>query len=123
MVIYEYMNKYSYIIWQVNIMKKESIEIKSVPKDSEILELAELFKLFGDETRIRIIYTIHKKELCVSDIANILGMTHSSVSHQLKNLKSARLVRSKKEGKEVFYALNDDHIEKIFSMAMEHIKE
>ncbi len=101
----------------------ESEALKTFPKDEEILELSELFKLFGDETRIKIIYTIYQKELCVSEISSILNMTHSSVSHQLKNLKLARLVKSRKDGKEVYYTLDDDHIEKIFSLAMEHVKE
>ncbi len=94
-----------------------------IPSNDEIYSLAELFKIFGDSTRIRIIYTIYKRSLCVHDIANVVNMSQSSVSHQLKNLKQARLVKSKKEGKEVYYTLNDEHIEKIFKLALEHIEE
>lgn len=104
-------------------MSNKKINSTNMPKDDEILELSELFKLFGDETRIKIIFTMYQKELCVSDISNILNMSHSSVSHQLKNLKQARLVKARKDGKEVYYTLNDDHIEKIFALAMEHVKE
>ena len=103
MITYEYMN--------------------NMPENEEIMELSELFKLFGDETRIRIIYTLYQKELCVGEICSILNMSQSSVSHQLKNLKQSRLIKSRKDGKEVFYALNDDHIEKIFTLAMEHVRE
>lgn len=95
----------------------------AIPSKEEISDLAELFKLFGDSTRIKIIYTIYNRELCVHDIARIVNMTHSSVSHQLKNLKQARLVKSRKDGKEVYYTLEDEHIEKIFKLGLEHIEE
>lgn len=101
-------------------LKKEQY---AIPSKEEISDLAELFKLFGDSTRIKIIYTIYNRELCVHDIANIVNMTHSSVSHQLKNLKQARLVKSRKDGKEVYYTLEDEHIEKIFKLGLEHIEE
>ncbi len=95
----------------------------NIPNDKKIYDLAELFKLFGDSTRIKIIYTIYKRQLCVHDIATVINMTQSSVSHQLKNLKQARLVKSRKEGKEVYYTLDDEHIEKIFKLSLEHIEE
>lgn len=106
-------------------VSKECLEKiqNEIPSNDEIYNLSELFKVFSDGTRIKIIYTIYKKELCVHDIANVVNMSHSSVSHQLKNLKQARLVKSKKEGKEVYYTLNDEHIEKIFKLALEHIEE
>lgn len=104
-------------------VKKENKEIQNVPDDNNIFNLSELFKLLGDPTRIRIIYCIYKKKRCVCEIAESIGMSHSSVSHQLKNLKQARLVKGQKEGKEVYYSLNDEHIEKIFSLGLEHIKE
>ena len=91
--------------------------------EEEIFDLADLFKIFGDSTRIKIIYLIYKNKLCVNDIAQSLDMTHSAVSHQLKNLKSSRLVKSEKQGKEVYYTLDDEHIEKIFRLSLEHIKE
>ena len=91
--------------------------------EEEIFDLADLFKLFSDSTRIKIIYLIYKNKVCVNDIAENLNMTQSAVSHQLKNLKQARLVRSEKIGKEVYYDLDDEHIERIFSLSLEHIKE
>ena len=94
-----------------------------IPNEEEIFNLAELFKVFGDSTRIKIIYAIYKRSLCVHEIASIINMSQSSVSHQLKNLKQARLVKSKKEGKEVYYTLDDKHIEKIFKLGLEHIEE
>lgn len=96
---------------------------ETMPVEERIYDLAELFKLFGDSTRIKIIYAIYKRFLCVHEIASVVNMTQSSVSHQLKNLKQARLVKSKKEGKEVYYTLDDEHIEKIFKLGLEHIEE
>ena len=86
-------------------------------------DLADLFKTMGDATRIKILFCLSKKEMCVLDIAELIGMTHSAVSHQLTNLKSARMVKSIKRGKEVYYSLDDDHIEKLFDLAIEHVKE
>lgn len=86
-------------------------------------DLADLFKLMGDPTRIKILFCLSKKEMCVLDIAELIGMTHSAVSHQLANLKSSRMVKSIKKGKEVYYSLDDDHIEKLFDLAIEHVKE
>lgn len=92
--------------------------------DTEILyELAELFKVFGDTTRLRILYALSTHELCVCDIAELLDMTHSSISHQLKVLRQARLVKFRKEGKVVFYSLDDCHINHIFNCGLEHIEE
>jgi len=91
--------------------------------EEEMFDLADLFKIFGDSTRIKIIYLIYNNKLCVNDIAVKLDMTHSAVSHQLKNLKQARLVKSDRVGKEIYYTLDDEHIEKIFSLSLEHIKE
>lgn len=86
-------------------------------------DLADLFKLMGDPTRIKILFCLSKKEMCVLDIAELIGMTHSAVSHQLANLKSSRMVKAIKRGKEVYYSLDDDHIEKLFDLAIEHVKE
>src|SRR3712207_9573643 len=85
-------------------------------------KLADLFKVFGDYTRIRIIYALFNKELCVCDIAEILNMSQSSISHQLRILKASRLVKFRKEGKAAFYSLDDEHISKIFDSGLEHIK-
>ncbi len=86
-------------------------------------DLADLFKLMGDPTRIKILFCLSKKEMCVLDIAELIGMTHSAVSHQLANLKASRMVKAIKRGKEVYYSLDDDHIEKLFDLAIEHVKE
>ncbi len=92
--------------------------------EEELLyDLAELYKIFGDSTRIRILYALFEKEMCVNDIAEELGMTMSAISHQLRILKQARLVKYRKEGKAVFYALADDHVKSIIEMGMEHISE
>lgn len=92
--------------------------------EEELLyDLAELYKIFGDSTRIRILYALSEKEMCVNDIAEELGMTMSAISHQLRILKQARLVKYRKEGKTVFYALADDHVKSIIEMGLEHISE
>lgn len=92
-------------------------------KEDSIYELSELFKVFGDSTRIKILFSILRGELCVCDIANVVGVSQSGVSHQLRVLKQARLVRSRKEGKGVYYCLNDNHIHTIFKVALQHIEE
>ncbi len=92
--------------------------------DDEVLyDLAELFKVFGDSTRIRILYAMFDRELCVSDIADRLQLSQSSVSHQLRILKSSKLVKCRREGKSIFYSLDDDHVRKIISMGLEHVEE
>ncbi len=91
--------------------------------DEAIYELAELFKIFGDFTRIRILYAMLDAERCVNDIASLLHMSQSSVSHQLRILKTSKLVKSRREGKLVFYSLDDDHVRAILNMGMEHVRE
>lgn len=91
--------------------------------EKSVYELAELFKIFGDPTRIRILYAMLDTERCVNDIAGLLDMSQSSVSHQLRILKSSKLVKSRREGKLVFYALDDDHVRAILNMGMEHVRE
>ena len=85
--------------------------------------LSDLFSVFADTTRIRIMYALYADELCVGDIASILGMSQSAISHQLRILKDARLVASRREGKTVFYALDDDHVRAILATGMEHVEE
>ena len=94
-----------------------------MPDEERLYDLAELFKVFGDTTRIRILYTLFEAEMCVCDIAALLSMTQSAISHQLRILKQARLVRSRREGKTVFYALDDDHVRTVIGQGMEHIEE
>ncbi len=92
-------------------------------KDEAIYGLAELFKIFGDPTRIRILYAMLDTERCVNDIAGVLEMSQSSVSHQLRILKTSKLVKSRREGKSIFYSLDDGHVRSILNMGMEHIME
>ena len=96
---------------------------KNMPDDEYLYDLSELFKIFGDSTRIRILYALFDNELCVGDIAEILNLSQSSVSHQLRILKDAKLVKFRREGKSMFYALDDDHVRTILSMGMEHVEE
>ena len=95
----------------------------NLPPDETLYDLAELFKVFGDTTRIKILYALFASEMCVCDIADLLGMTHSAISHQLRVLKNARLVKFRKEGKVVYYSLDDNHISQIFDCGLAHIQE
>jgi ArsR family transcriptional regulator len=97
--------------------------LRDMPGDETLYDLAELFKVFGDSTRIKILYALFEAELCVCDIAQLLGLTQSAVSHQLRVLKSASLVKPRKDGKTVFYSLADDHVRKIIAQGMEHVCE
>ena len=99
-------------------------EVKhKMPKEETLFDIAELFKVFGDSTRMKIICCLFQNQMCVCDIAQIINSTQSAVSHQLRVLKQAKLVKYRKEGKEVYYSLSDKHVEIIFNMALEHIKE
>ena len=90
--------------------------------DSEIIDsLSKLFKVFGDPTRIKILWALNVHELCVLDICEVLGMTKSAVSHQLSTLKEAKLVRARREGKEVYYVLDDEHVKEIFETGIIHV--
>lgn len=96
---------------------------KLMPEEETLYDLAELFKVFGDTTRVRILCALFESEMCVCDISVLLGMTQSSISHQLRVLKSAKLVKNRKEGKVVYYSLDDEHIKHIFAQGLEHIRE
>lgn len=96
---------------------------QDMPEEGLLYDLAELFKVFGDSTRIRILYALSASEMCVCDIAALLGMTQSAISHQLRILKSARLVKNRKAGKVVFYTLDDSHVADMFAQGLEHVKE
>ena len=93
------------------------------PADEDLYDLAELFKVFGDSTRIKILYAMFDTELCVNYFARLLSLSESSVSHQLRILKSSKLVKLRREGKSVFYSLDDEHVRSILSMGMEHVEE
>ena len=94
-----------------------------LPPDEVLSDLADLFKIFGDSTRIKILYALLRSELCVCDIAKLLEVSQSAVSHQLRVLKDTKLVRFRRDGKTVYYALDDDHVRSILSMGMDHIEE
>lgn len=94
-----------------------------MPKEEKLYDLAELFKVFGDSTRIKILWALVESEMCVCDIAYLLNMTQSAISHQLRVLKQAKLVKNRKEGKIVFYSLEDEHIKQIFDLGLIHISE
>ena len=91
-------------------------------EETEYLNLATLFKMFGDGTRVKILHALELNEMCVCDLANVLSMTKSSISHQLSKMKEVRLVKSRKSGKTVYYSLDDDHISEIFEVGLEHIE-
>ena len=96
---------------------------EELPPEELLYDLAELFKVFGGSTRIKILYALFEAELCVCDIAQALGMTQTAVSHQLRVLKANKLVKFRKEGKNVFYSLDDDHVRRIIDQGMEHLGE
>ena len=96
---------------------------QELPDEDTLYDLSELFRIFGDSTRIRILYVLFEAEMGGGDIAALLGMTQSAISHQLRALKNARLVKSRREGKTVFYALADDHVKTIIDQGIEHVKE
>ena len=103
-----------------DIVNKVSQEM---PDEDSLFDLSELFKVFGDSTRIRILYCLFESEMCVCDIATLLSMTQSAISHQLSVLKKSKLVKSRRSGKTVFYSLADGHVRTIINQGMEHVKE
>lgn len=110
----EFIHVHDHVVEKVN---------EVMPKGEELQNLAEFFRVFGDSTRIRILYALSQSELCVCDIASLLGMGQSAISHQLRILKQMRLVKFRREGKSVLYSLADSHIETILAQGMEHIRE
>ena len=127
------MNNYSYERMLIMAIDKESQYVadpkvieelkQSLPEDEILYDLSELFRVFGDTTRIKILYTLFESELCVNDIAQLLGMTQSSVSHQLRILKNAKLVKFKRDGKQMIYSLDDDHVRSMIALGLEHTEE
>ena len=97
--------------------------VAGLPRENTLYDLAELFRVFGDSTRIKILYALFESELCVGDIDRVLGLSSSLVSHQLRILKANRLVRSRRKGKAIFYSLDDDHVASIVSLGVEHVRE
>ncbi|HIT18114.1 MAG TPA: helix-turn-helix domain-containing protein [Candidatus Fimivivens faecavium] len=96
---------------------------EQMPDEEVLYDLAELFKVFGDSTRIKILYVLFQSEMCVCDIAQLLGMTQSAISHQLRVLKASQLVKYRRDGKTVFYSLADSHVQTILGQGLEHIEE
>lgn len=108
-----------------NVIHEEVVnEVKDkLPKEETLYDLAELFKVFGDTTRIKIICALYEAEMCVCDLAVLLNMTQSAISHQLRTLKANRLVKFRRSGKVVYYSLDDEHIMKIFNQGLDHVSE
>ena len=96
---------------------------EEMPKEETLYDLAEIFKVFGDSTRIKILYSLFKNEMCVCDLATIVGVSQSAISHQLRLLKQNKLVKYRKNGKVVYYALDDEHIKNIFNAGLAHVEE
>ena len=108
-----------------NIIHNDLVKLvrEKLPAENDMQDLAELFKIFGDTTRIRILFVLFEAEVCVCDLAETLGMTQSAISHQLKMLKSSGLVRARRRGQSVFYSLADDHVRTIIAQGWDHIME
>lgn len=96
---------------------------KKMPKEEQLYELADFFKVLGDSTRVKIMWALDMQELCVCDLAVLLNMTKSAISHQLRALREARLVKFRKDGKVVYYSLADHHVKQVFEMGYQHINE
>ena len=110
---------------ECNEVHEELLKIvnETMPEETELYDPAELFKVFGDSTRIRILFVLFEAEVCVCDLAKVLNMTQSAISHQLRILKQNKLVNSRREGKSVFYSLADGHVRTIIAQGREHIEE
>lgn len=100
----------------------KSVSLK-MPEEGKLYDLADFFKIFADSTRINILWALEESEMCVCDLAVLLGMTKSAISHQLRTLKNTNMVKFRKEGKNVYYSLKDDHVKQILEMGMDHINE
>ncbi len=106
-------------IIHANIVKDT---LSKMPEDDLFNKLAEFFKILGDTTRAKILFALDQNEMCVCDIANVLGMSKSSISHQLGTLRRMNIVKCRKQGKEVYYTMDDDHVQKLFELGIEHIE-
>ncbi|UNT95617.1 ArsR/SmtB family transcription factor [Allobaculum mucilyticum] len=107
------------------IQDQEAVEAacRSMPETAILERLADFYKVMGDPTRLRLLIALEQKELCVSDLSSLVGMSRSAISHQLRALKSAKLVKSRKDGKAVYYSLDDEHIHSVIKVALAHILE
>ena len=111
-------------ICDCNVIHEDKVKktLKIMPDENTFNKIAEFFKIMGDTTRTKILFALDSNEMCVCDIANVLNMTKSSISHQLGTLRRMNIVKCRREGKEVYYTLDDDHIKEVFEVALEHIK-
>lgn len=133
------MNKYSYVhikdVIDIDKFNDEKCEltlihednvkkaINELPDDELIADLSDMFKIFGDQTRVKILMALESGELCVCDIAAVMNMSQSAISHQLRVLKQSNIVKTRREGKIVYYSISDDHVKEIFDIAMVHVQE
>lgn len=133
------MNKYSYVHikdvididkfndekCEVTLIHEDNVKkaINELPDDELIADLSDMFKIFGDQTRVKILMALESGELCVCDIAAVMDMSQSAISHQLRVLKQSNIVKTRREGKVVYYSISDDHVKEIFDMAMVHVQE
>ena len=119
------MNKEPIDLCEVSMIHEDVVSRvrETMPDEDPVYEVSELFKVFGDSTRARIICALNIEEMCVCDLAALLNMTQSAISHQLRLLKVSRIVKSRKQGRVVYYSLDDAHIGQIFAMAFEHVME
>ena len=111
-------------ICDCNVIHQDVVDktIKKMPEEDVFNKLAEFFKILGDTTRVKILFALDQNEMCVCDIANVLGMSKSSISHQLGTLRRSGIVKCRKSGKEVFYMLDDNHVKEVFELVIEHIE-
>ena len=133
------MNKYSYVHikdvrcidklndekCEVTLIHEDNVKkaINELPDDELISDLSDMFKIFGDQTRVKILMALESGELCVCDIAAVMNMSQSAISHQLRVLKQSNIVKTRREGKVVYYSISDDHVKEIFDIAMVHVQE
>lgn len=133
------MNKYSYVHikdvididkfndekCEVTLIHEDNVKkaVNELPDDELIADLSDMFKIFGDQTRMKILMALESGELCVCDIAAVMNMSQSAISHQLRVLKQSNIVKTRREGKVVYYSISDDHVKEIFDIAMVHVQE
>ena len=133
------MNKYSYVHikdvididkfndekCEVTLIHEDNVKkaINALPDDELIADLSDMFKIFGDQTRVKILMALESGELCVCDIAAVMNMSQSAISHQLRVLKQSNIVKTRREGKVVYYSISDDHVKEIFDIAIVHVQE
>ncbi len=120
-----YMVKGENIFCDCEVIHSEVVESvkKKMPDEDILYDLSDFFKVLGDSTRVKIMWALDENEMCVCDLAVLLNMTKSAISHQLRSLKQANLVKFRREGKVVYYSLSDDHVKEIFEKGLEHIRE